>query len=127
MPETETPFKLEEINKASKVLKKRKVGRPPKARPITPPQKLETIPVYAKEAVKLSSTVIEVKGFSAVPAGAICFIQDNPDCLKIQKFRINPGKIQVKNPLEITVLIENLWEHDIYEIKAHDRIADIIF
>lgn len=86
---------------------------------------LQIIPIFAAEKLKLEYMgTISCK--ADVKTNAKCFKQDNIKCFMVNRFRITPGFLTVEDPDNISVMLENLWTHEPFDIDVGDKIADLV-
>ena len=88
-------------------------------------KELMIIPIYAVEKLKLEY-MAKISCKADIKANTKCFKQDNVECFLINRFRIAPGFLTIEDPDNITVMLENLWTHDFYNIDIGDKIADLV-
>ena len=88
-------------------------------------KELKMIPIYSTQDVRMGDSV-EIICKADIKINEFCFKQSNVECYLTNRFNIVPGFLTIEDPDNITVMIENLWTHEPYNIHIGDKIADLV-
>jgi len=88
-------------------------------------KELMIVPIYATERLQLQY-MGKISCKADIKTNTKCFKQDNVECFLVNRFRIAPGFLTIEDPDNISVMLENLWTHEPYNIHIGDKIADLV-